>query len=98
MNMPDPRSKLITVAKWTILFLFGWFLLHPIAGIYEKSDVRDIVYMVVFIGGVMGLDIPIIMARKAAWRKDVAEALNTPVPPPTTDGTTLTGELGSPVG
>lgn len=57
--MLDARSSAVTWFKWLVLFLLGYFLLHPVAGIYEKSDYRDVVFMLTFMAGVMGVDVPI---------------------------------------
>lgn len=63
-----------------ILAAFGYFLLHPVAGIYEKSDYKDIIFMMSFMAGVMGLDVPLAFLRRKAWEKEVDEALHTEPP------------------
>lgn len=80
MNTPDVRSSWVNIIKWIILGALGYFLLHPVAGIYEKSDSRDVVYILAFMAAVMGIDIPLTFARKAAWKKDVEEALHAEPP------------------
>lgn len=79
--MIDPRSNVVTLGKWAIVAAVGYFMLHPIAGIYEKSDYRDIIFMAGLMATLMGLDVPITWQRKAAWKKEVQEALETPPPP-----------------
>ena len=75
--MIDPRSDWINIVKWVILATLGYLLLNPIVGIYEKTDARDVVYILTFMAGVMGVDIPLTMLRRKAWKKDVEEALKT---------------------
>lgn len=78
--MIDPRSNWLNIVKWVILATLGYFLLNPVAGIYEKTDARDVVYVLTFMAGVMGVDIPLTMLRRKAWKKDVETALNTEPP------------------
>lgn len=73
--MVDARSNVVTICKWVFLFLLGYFLLHPIAGIYEKSDYRDVIFMVSLMAGIIGVDIPITAARRRKWKQEVMEAL-----------------------
>ena len=78
--MIDARSKTVTWIKWVLLFFLGYFLLHPIAGIYEKSDYRDVIFMLTFVAGIMGVDVPLTFFRRMAWKKDVEKALHTEPP------------------
>lgn len=78
--MIDSRSKAVTIGKWVFLFFLGYFLLHPIAGIYQKSDYRDVVFMVSLMAGIIGVDIPLTAWRRRTWAKEVKEALYTEPP------------------
>ena len=78
--MIDARSSAVTWLKWLVLFLLGYFLLRPVAGIYEKSDYRDVVFMLTFMAGVMGVDVPITFLRRKAWKQDVEKALHSEPP------------------
>ena len=78
--MIDPRSNWITVSKWGVIWSIGYFMLHPICGIYEKSDYRDVIFMLSLVGASMGLEVPITFLRRAAWKEEVKEALNTEPP------------------
>ncbi len=78
--MMDARSSVVTIAKWVFLFLLGYFLLHPIAGIYEKSDYRAVIFMVSLTAGIIGVDIPIAALRRRKWKEEVKRALYTEPP------------------
>lgn len=75
MQKLDPRSGWVTLGKWVILFLLGYLMLNPVAGLYNKSDYRDVIFMLSLAAAGMGLELPITFMRRAAWKKDVQEAL-----------------------
>jgi hypothetical protein len=79
-RLPDVRSNWITSAKWFVLFMIGYFMLHPIAGLYNKSDYRDVIFMLGLAATGMGIDMPIAILRRAAWKEDVQRALETEPP------------------